>query len=71
MVMTAEQLLIGDYIQLSNYGSRAVQPEYEDVYYVDFVEWYPGGYVVLYLFETYSNDPVVLPVKLSEKVEVI
>ncbi len=71
MMMTAEQLVMGDYIQLSNYGERAVQPEYEDVYFVDFIDWYPGGYVVLYLLETYSNDIVVMPVKLSEKVEVV
>jgi hypothetical protein len=71
MMMTAEQLVMGDYIQLSSYGERAVQPEYEDVYYVDFIDWYPAGYVVLYLLETYSNDIAVLPCKLSEKVEVI
>jgi hypothetical protein len=71
MMMTAEQLVMGDYIQLSNYGERAVQPEYEIVYFVDFVEWYPGDYVVLYLLETYSNDIAIVPCKLSEKVEVI
>lgn len=70
-MFTAEQLIVGSWIILSSYGERAIQPEHEDVYYVDFIEWVDRKTLLLYLIECYSGSIHLVTAKTYEKVEIL
>ena len=65
MIVPAEQLCRGDLIQFTA-GPRALQPEHDDIYFVDAVQDMTQNFVAVFLLEIYDSTPVVLPVRRDE-----
>jgi hypothetical protein len=70
MIVTAEQLCVGDVITLTA-GSRALQPEHEDTFIICCPpEDYTSSEVVIFLLGMWEDIPLVVTVRRDEKVEI-
>jgi hypothetical protein len=71
MIVAAEELCEGDLIHFKS-GTRALQPEYEDMYIVACSPFdLNPAEVVIFLLEMWEETPEVVNVLRREKVEII